>query len=309
MSELQFDESKLLKPNLLYYLSKGELSYFGLSLTGENHLKSGTVCQDANYINMINNNHPTVIAAIADGVGSCSLSHYGSSIAVKTATDYLTSIFSQLDISKTEDKIIGEYIRMAMQKALDAVEEEATKNQRLLYSYQSTLTIAIYDGKNLYFGHVGDDGIVALTSAGNLVMITSRMKGETDTSVFPLQSKKENWQVGKCTEPVDGFMMATDGVLDAVVRRKENNRIYYPFMEQGFKGTDLLQTGKLYGSSMKSQNFRQQVTDDITVVFVRNQKIKNNPYRFNVDKWNAESKYYEEQQQKVVYSENNKRYK
>lgn len=305
MSELKFDESKLLKPGQLSFQTLGEISFVGLSLTGESHLKNGTSCQDANYIRMVNTSHPTIIAAIADGVGSCALSNYGSSIAVKTSTEYLVSIFNKLDISKTEDRIIGDYIREAMQKALDAVNKEAEENQQLPYSYQSTLTIAIYDGKDLYYGHIGDDGIVALTSTGNLLMITDRIKGEEASSVYPLQSGKEKWQVRKCAEPIDGFMMATDGILDAVVKSEyENNRIYYPFMEPGFKETSGLEIGKLYAETMKNSNFRQQVTDDMTIVFVKNGKIRKNPYKFDLNKWNTDSKYYEEQRKKYLYSDN-----
>ena len=303
MTKLNFDESKLINPGELSFQEVGGINFLGLTLTGKSHLEKGKVCQDANYVRFTNKNHPTVVAAIADGVGSCALSNYGSSIAVKVSTNYLTSVFKKLDISNTDDKEIGEHIRTAMQKALDAIEEEANINEQLPYSYQTTLTLAMYDGNNLYYGHIGDDGIVALTSDGKLSMITTRIKGDEANSVYPLQAGKNKWEVGKCIEPVDGFMMATDGILDSIVMsEKQNNRVYYPFMEPAFKGTDNIEIGKLYAKTMQDSNFRKKVTDDMTVVFVKNERVKNNPYRFDAKKWNDETEYYEKQLAEALYS-------
>ena len=282
-----FSKSKLLKSERLIYKKVDDFGFWGVSLTGKKHKEAGKPCQDANYVRLVNAaNHPTIIAAIADGVGSCTLSHYGSSIAVHTVIDYLTQVFNKLDISETPDKDIGEYIRTAMQYALDAVNEEAKLSNQLPYSYQSTLTTALYDGKELYFGHVGDDGIVVLTNSGKLSLITSRIKGEEASSVFPLQAGRDCWEVGKCAEPVDGFMMATDGVLDTVVMSKaDNNRVYYPFMQPAFTETnDILGTGNLYINQLfNTPELRDRITDDITVVFAINDRIKNNPYTFDID--------------------------
>lgn len=189
-----------------------------------------------------------------------------------------------------------------MQKALDAINEEANINQQLPYSYQTTLTIAIYDGNNLYYGHIGDDGIVALTSSGKLLMITTRNKGDEASSVYPLQAGKKMWEVGKCIEPIDGFMMATDGILDSVVMsERQNNRVYYPFMAPAFNRTDNIEIGKLYAKTMQDSEFMQEITDDMTIVFVKNERVKNNLYRFDEKKWNDESKYYEKQLNKTLY--------
>ena len=304
MTTIDFDESKLIKPGFLTVLEKGEIRFLGLTLTGESHLENGIACQDANYVRFTNKNHPTLVAAIADGIGSCALSNYGSSIAVKVSTEYLISVLNELDISNTDDKEIAEHIINAMSKALDAINEEAIINEQLPYSYQTTLTIAIYDGNNLYYGHIGHDGIVALASDGKLSMITTKITGAEAKSVYPLQAGKEMWEVGKCIEPIDGFMMATDGILDSIVMsEKQNNKVYYPFMEPAFKGTDNIEIGKLYAKTMQDSNFRQKVTDDMTVVFVKNERVKTNPHKFDVNKWNCESEYYEEQlKQEDLYS-------
>lgn len=288
---LDLDESKLLKPGQMSSQELGEISFFGFSLTGESHKRSFDPCQDANYVRMVNNHHPVLIASIADGVGSCDLAHYGSSIAVKTATEYLVNIFARTDISTVSDTFIGDSIRDAMKRACDEIKKEAEKSQTLEFSYHTTLTIAIYDGTNLYYGHVGDDGIVVLGRDRKLQLITTRMKGEEIQSVYPLQFDPKIWEVRKCSIPIDGFMMATDGILDAVVANEyHKNIVYPPFFEPAFVGINpLLETGKSYANIINTPNFRNTVTDDITVVFcMNNQRLKNNPCKFDVTAWNEE---------------------
>lgn len=289
MSEMQFDISKLLKPGQMDYLDNpGNISYFGLTLTGKSHQDNGTSCQDAHYVRFTNTNHLTMIAAIADGVGSCALSNYGSSIAVKAAVSYLETALKQIDISKKPDEVMGKHIRIAMKNARDEVKKEAERMGQFEYSYQSTLTIAIYDGTELYYGHIGDDGIVALTSDGTLEMITERHKGEEASSVYPLQHDEKMWQVGRCTRPVDGFVMATDGVLDGFVAGEScNNLVYYPFMEPVFKNATPNEIGKFYAEYMNGDKYREQVHDDLTLVGVRNiQRVLKNQYRFDLMQYN-----------------------
>ena len=283
MSEPVFDESKLIKPGNLNYQTFGDISFFGLTLTGKSHIDMGTPCQDANYCHFTNAKHPTLVAVIADGIGSCALSHYGASIAVKTSVEYLTQELNNIDISKTADKDMGKYIRNAMRKAREEVEKEADEMNQLVWSYQSTLTIAIYDGSLLYYGHIGDDGIVVLTQDGTLEMITQRIKGEEASSLRPLQSDERWWEVGKCAKPVDGFIMATDGVLDGFVYGEGcRNIVYYPFMEPAFQDEKLTEIGKFYARYMSGSDYQKKVTDDMTFLGVRNiGRLLKNSYKFN----------------------------
>lgn len=302
MEEFKGDTSKLCTQEHVHYLKTNTIGAFGFSSRGESHKERNLPGQDANSIKIVNHNYNTIIASIADGVGSAALSHYGSSIATKTATDYLAKIFHTSDIRNMADKQIGDHIREAMRRACEEVSKEAESKEQLEYSYQSTLTIAMYDGNNLYFGHIGDDGIVALTKKGELELITKRHKGEECSSVYPLQAGEKKWQVGKVMD-VDGFVMATDGVLDAFVRDEvEENRVYYPLIEPALKGNqgtirkkpeDFEAAGQDYLNYMNSDYFRKQVTDDITfITCVNPERILQNPYKFDKDAWDKATEAY-----------------
>ena len=255
------------------------LTAFGFSQQGESHRKKGAPCQDSGGIRFLNCSPPIVLAAVADGVGSCALSQYGSAVAVQTALELL---YTELeDHTAREDFVFADDDRMkdllsrAFEAAVSRVDEMAREMEQLPFSFMTTLTVAAFDGKTLYYGHAGDDGIVVLCGDGSYEMVTRRHKGDTANSVIPLQAGL--WDFGRVRKPVVSFAMATDGVLDSVVGSSLfNNRVYYPFFEPIFETklegeADVDELCESLNSYMHSHGYRQQVSDDLTIVAVTNQ--------------------------------------
>lgn len=285
------------------------ISVFCFSQQGESHVKKNIPCQDRSGIRIINGK--LVATAIADGVGSCVLSDYGAETAVNAGLSYLEEYFEEE--MKQENFVfdnptkMGKMLRDMMSFAYTSVEKKALEMEQLLFSLQSTLTIAVYDGKTLYFAHAGDDGIVALNSEGTYAMVTSRHKGDEASSVYPLQSKN-TWQFGKVDNTV-AFVMATDGVLDAFVRpATENNRVYYPFVEPVFYTTqkneeEAHKTCEDWCEYMASTTYRCSVTDDLSFVGVVNQADIVNTIKpvFNVAEWDKQTKEYQKKRQEALY--------
>lgn len=286
-----------------------DITYWGFSQRGESHIKNGLPCQDRCKVLVSNGVRPIVIAAIADGVGSCALSHYGASIATDASTVFLKAELDNRTDEKFEDKVVGDLLRGAMQCAYDAVKKSAEEMEQLEYSFQSTLTIALYDGNTLYISHAGDDGVVVVTDNGELELVTTRIKGEEASSVYPLQAGSHYWQVFKVDQHVNGFVMATDGVLDAFVRgEKEENRIYYPFIQPAFETKQknekrVQEILEFYYTYMGGDQYRQSVTDDLTMVVVTNQSElcnKNLPV-FDEEEWKAKTKEYQARVNAALY--------
>lgn len=294
-----------------FYGEIAGVTYWGFSQQGESHVKNNLPCQDRCKVVVSEVNRPIIIAAIADGVGSCALSHYGAAIATESSTSFLKEIFDKNDSDEFEDKWMGDTLRSAMHYALQSVKEAAEEMEQLEYSFQSTLTIAIYNGNNLYISHAGDDGVVALTEEGTVELVTSRIKGDEASSVYPLQAGPSCWQVLKVDRYVNGFVMATDGVLDAFVRgEKEGNRIYYPFIQPAFetrqkKINRVKETMDFYYDYMSSQEYRKSVTDDLTMIVVINQQYANkkNMPAFDEEEWRAKTKEYKARVNAALYPE------
>lgn len=297
---------QLPKPQSVYV---NDISAFCFSQQGESHVKKNVPCQDRSAVRVIN--QKIVAAAIADGVGSCSMSEYGAETAVNTSLDFLENYFSremnQPGFIFDNTQKMGQMLREMMQSAYESVERRAQELSQSADLFQSTLTVAVYDGKTLYFGHAGDDGIIALNKQGTYAMVTSRHKGDEASSVYPLQSRN-TWQFGKVNDAV-AFVMATDGVLDAFVRPSaENNRIYYPFIEPVFFSTvkneeETKRTCDDWYEFMASEAYRKSVTDDLSYVGVVNQADIAGASKpsFDMKEWQRQTQEYHEKRMAALY--------
>lgn len=287
---------------------RGGISAFGFSQQGKSHVNKGVPCQDRSALRFLSDT--VIAAAIADGVGSCALSDHGADTAVTSSLDYLEEHLGEklktpgfvLDVA-----FMGKLLREMMQNAYDQVAKRAQQMEQLLYSMQSTLTVAVYDGKTLYFAHAGDDGIVAQTRKGDYEMVTTRHKGDEASSVYPLQSCN-TWQYGMVNDVV-GFVMATDGVLDAFVRSEvEKNRVYYPFVEPAFF-TELKNAEETAAACsdwfayMQDDKYRATVTDDLSFVCIVNQDAIKEAVKpvFDMELWNKETQEYAARRKAALY--------
>ena len=305
--EIQLPDAPELEPPFCGKLDT--VAYWGFSQRGESHIKEGLPCQDRCGIRVIEGRIPVLAAAAADGLGSCMLSDYGAAYAVKAALDYIEQEMTIYDGEWLEEEYMRKLLKTAMKCACDTVRAEAEKMEQLLYSFQSTLVITVYDGSNLYMAHTGDGGVVVLTEDGELSLATRRMKGEEASSVYPLQAGEKYWDFIKVRKNVNGFVIATDGVLDAVVgSERENNRVYYPFFETAFQVEDESEDGirevqEFYYENMAGEKYRRRVTDDLTLVVVTNLKyIKDSLPKFDKEKWDKDTEEHAARIHAALYS-------
>ena len=140
------------------------LSFFCISQQGESHLKTGSPCQDSSIgriVSLDKIQRQAVVCAVADGVGSCAFSHYGAKEAVESVLDYLEEKLPALD--SIDDRRMLTLLQDGFAYALTQVEKTADERQLPFAEMDSTLTCAVLlDEGSLWFGHIGDDGLVVL---------------------------------------------------------------------------------------------------------------------------------------------------
>ena len=279
------------------------LTHFSITQQGKRHIEKNVPCQDfsaSKRIYLEQFECEIVIAAVADGVGSCEFSQFGSATAVQSFLNCVEYNI-QNKIPELSDENVIRLINYSFNYALSQVEKEAEERELPFLEFDSTLTGIVYDGHTLWYGHIGDDGVVVLYSDGDYEMITKRHKGEEAHSLFPLR-EVDLWQFGKSSKEVASCVLMTDGVLDHCVDVESmGNRVYFPFLEPAL--TEISYTDEdaekqrldwdeyLAGKGSYAENFRDKVTDDISFVVVQNPDLlKVVPaVQFDFDKWDEDT--------------------
>ena len=183
---------------------------YGFSIQGKSHINDGKPCQDAHCIRRMENGW--YVGAAADGVGSCANAEIGSALAVKTAVDFVCE-YMPADVSLINIKSM---LRTALNYAMKCIIRQAEKDGCPVESYDTTLSLVIYDGCRIIYAHSGDGAIIGLTRFGELVEITQRQKAEDGVSLIPLRSGYTTWEIDTYEEELAGVLIVTDGVLDAL---------------------------------------------------------------------------------------------
>lgn len=184
---------------------------YGISIQGKSHVRKNIVCQDFNGIVELGDGW--YVVAVADGVGSAKHSEIGSSTAVTSLLNYCQQHF-------VVSRELGSYVQMlqeAYKEAYAAVVEVCANKNGHIEDYDTTLSVALYNGTRVIYGHAGDGGIVVRCVNGTYEMITSPQKGIDGISVRPLRAGEESWEFGICDKKVVSVLLATDGMLDTLL--------------------------------------------------------------------------------------------
>lgn len=195
---------------------------------GPYHIKNDILCQDSYAYAISDNGY--IIAAVADGLGSCKHSDVGSKVAADSA---IAVCDGKLEKNMTDEEII-EVMKLAFMVADANVSTVAEKEGDNYAEYDTTLCLAIYNGRNLYYGQAGDSGLIALTNSGEYIQVTSQQRDE-DGAVFPLCFGLNYWEFGKVEREIAAFALMTDGIWEQIfppLLKNEEIKINVPLAEK-----------------------------------------------------------------------------
>jgi len=257
---------------------------YGMSLPGRSHKADGTACQDAHGVAYLR--HGWVAVAVADGVGSAKHSDEAAKLAVDSCLQHISDRIKGQRVSFSDnisDTVKWEDLPNVMAEGYQAAQKQIwdviVRNGRHEHDYDTTLSVAIYDGKRIAYGHCGDGGVVGLRNDGGYVAVTKPQKGEDGVTVVPLRAGKDAWQFGFAEGDFASVLVATDGVYDAFfpyLLKGQACEIYVPLIRFFMDNNDLginMQSGAdgLKAVEQKRREFLEgesfaSVQDDLTVV-------------------------------------------
>lgn len=180
---------------------------YGFSIKGKAHENHDIVCQDSNYLKIINDR--ICVAAVADGLGSEIHSGIASDIACHTSVEYCSN---NIELDMGAEKILS-IIKQSFNFALEQIEKRVESDEGDILQYDTTLSLCVLVYGKLYYGHSGDSGIIALSDKGLFYKITEQQRDD-EGRVFPLAFGEEYWEFGLFKENVAGVLLATDGMLE-----------------------------------------------------------------------------------------------
>ncbi|MBQ8080409.1 MAG: protein phosphatase 2C domain-containing protein [Clostridia bacterium] len=183
---------------------------YALERQGRAHETWGAPMQDSSAAVTLPNGWAVLVAA--DGVGSCPKADVGSRLATESVVKYLADRVGTMK----DASALPELLRAAYEHACRAIRARAVRDGEEARAYGTTLHTAVFTGSGLYFGHVGDGGILALTAKGEYRSLTTPMKGDDGQSVIPLMAGPEHWVFGQAEEELQSVLLCTDGVYDTL---------------------------------------------------------------------------------------------
>lgn len=253
---------------------------FGMSVTGNDHLDRNIPCQDFCKYERLDNGW--LIAAVADGVGSAKYSERGSRLAVETAIDFCKENFPFDGVVSSMKAMLV----MAYNKAMREIIKLARAEKNAVEDYDTTLTLVIYSGRRILYGHVGDSGMIGLTTAGEYELITTSQKGEDGFGMIPLRFGAKEWVIESPEEEYAAVLLATDGLLEhlfmpAILKLQEQHLNVYELRKLMDKSYNRLNEKNLKRFEKQVANvltdpeqFKYITGDDKTVVVLVSNQVQ-----------------------------------
>jgi serine/threonine protein phosphatase PrpC len=215
------------------------------------------------------------ICLIADGLGSAKHSDAGAFLAVSTVIDHLAKFCPK---KWAVPKMIS-VLKEAYSRALENISRRAVRDRNSVDDYDTTLTVAVYNGNQAVFGHVGDGGIVTLCENGDFKMLTNPQKGGEFNTVSPLKCR-EKWSFGNSENNICALAMFTDGIYDVVCPwilsgQKQPVYVQYirPFMDRNILKADSMKDFVKIRREVEeflNSDYNAKITDDKTIAAVIN---------------------------------------
>lgn len=234
------------------------IQHYRMSLQGFSHIQRNIPCQDANNIKNLSNGW--VVAAIADGVGSAVHSEIGSKIAVEISINFIEQHIKNV---QWNEQVLEALITLSFNEVLLKIQEQSKKDNYPIEDYDTTLSLIIYNGKYVIYGHCGDGGIIVLPKYGDYILLSTIQKGEEFNEVYPLRNKE--WNFGHTNEEVVSVLLATDGVFDGLFCSTKKN-------EEGERALinyncDLFMNNKKLNPKITDETTAKKIQEDCISLF------------------------------------------
>ena len=242
---------------------------------GRSHIKTQIPCQDKTYSLRTRSG---IVAALADGAGSASLSHFGA----EAITKYICR-----ELAENFDSYYGQSDGIAVKKQLisnitDCLSKKATELSCEIKELASTILAVAINNDRLMVVHIGD-GVIGYCKNNELKVASEPENGEfTNTTVFTT-SKDALMTMrlikGHLSE-ISAFILMSDGTEASLYNKQKKH------LSESLKKiiilNGILSPEKIQNQLQRSFDtvIRDATTDDCSIVILMDDKGSFRGYRY-----------------------------
>jgi hypothetical protein len=240
----------------------------GASVVGTSHNRCALPCQDAHDYRITGD---SVIAVLADGLGSAAKSAEGAKRAVSAT---LESLHSRLSATPPQDPdhwmhVMGD----AFFQAREALRDLADLNSLPIQHFGTTLIAVALAKEWIAVGHLGDGAVVAAFDDAPIQTISAPERGEYANEVVSLTAADALGHVRFSVrhESVKGIALLTDGLQNLCINAATAEAFkpfFHPFFEAVVDEIDTQKTSEDLATFLGSEPVSSKTDDDTTLVII-----------------------------------------
>ena len=243
------------------------------SVQGTSHARTGQPCQDSSSVG-VGAPDGMLVAAVADGAGSATLSADGSRIAACAATKRATYLM-RLHVQPFYEGVLEEILRESIRSARIELKAEANRQNKSLREFATTLIVAICAHKMTGAAQIGDGAMVAAgegVPGDGYALFSAPQRGEyaNTTNFITSDSWQDSLAIRMRYGRIGRVAMFTDGVQSIALNAAAGNAPYAPFFDPLFGWAVKQKNEQAAGNALKAFLSSPRVTaradDDLTLL-------------------------------------------
>ena len=254
-------------------LGSGSWQVSRASVTGTSHLRAGLPCQDSS------NHHVAggvLIAAVADGAGSATMSDVGSALAAETSVRTAERLLREAH-DHSPHPVHGTCLKRVVTGAVEHTRQELRDEAKRLdvdvRELATTLLLMVHTETVLAAGQIGDGAMVVSEGAGHYMTFITPQRGEYANQTNFLTSSeamsKLDIRVEQMGHDLSRLAMFTDGIQNLVLRSDDDSP-HAPFFDPVFAwlGSQPASddTNRKLAAFLESPTVTRRADDDLTLL-------------------------------------------
>jgi uncharacterized protein YerC len=238
------------------------------SVQGTSHIKRSQPCQDACYWVVLDDN--VLIAAVADGAGSVSMSEVGSTLAVQTAVEEIQERAERLKTLKNQEDW-SDFFQDICHLTLNVLEAEANFLQVDKRELSTTLILVVATPNLIATAQIGDGAVVMRDALDKITGLTNPNVEEFLEFTTFLTSPKalDSIQIGFWEGQVTQLAMFSDGLQLLALKMPEgkpHEPFFVPLFQAIAQEPDMDEMNKGLTKFLVSDRVTSKADDDLTLL-------------------------------------------